>query len=85
MSRIKGAKNLSKQEQAQILAQKNARLCSQEKIADNFGVTRRTVINLKESNVDEETRALSLKYQRALSARIVSHQRQDFRQHRSAG
>lgn len=67
---LRGAKNLSKQEQAQILAQKNARLCSQKKIADNFGVARRTVVNLNESTVDDETLALSLKYQRRLSARI---------------
>lgn len=70
MPRTKGAKNLSKQEQAAILAQKNAQLCSQEKIADNFGVARRTVVGINESSVDEETLALSRKYQRELSTRI---------------
>ncbi len=62
--------NLSKQQKAQILAQKNAHLFPHKKIADNFGVARRTVVNLNEFNVDEETIALSKKYQRQLSARI---------------
>ncbi len=54
MPRTKGAKDLSGQEKAQIIAQKNTKLYNHQKIADNFNISSLGVgmaVNVVESPV----------------------------------
>ena len=66
MSRTKGAKDLSKIDKAQIIAQKNASICPKEKIAENFGVSVSTVTHLSLANVPDDVAELAEAFETAL-------------------
>jgi len=70
MPRPKGSKDIPKRKKAMILAQKNVGVCSNKKIAENFGVSESTVNQINSRTVDTATLLLSRKYQAELSARL---------------
>ncbi len=63
MPRTKGAKDLSGQEKAQIIAQKNTKLYNHQKIADNFNISKTTVDHLSERRLPLEIQQLARQYE----------------------